>query len=99
MMELMVLEIAEFDVKPGSEDDFAAAYRTAVAHIEGIEGFRSARMTRGVERPTRFALLVEWETLEAHTVGFRESDAYPRWRELISPYFASAPTVAHSVDI
>ena len=95
----MVLEIAEFHIKPGSEDDFAAAYRKAVAQIESIEGFRSARMTGGIENPTRFALLVEWDTLQAHTVGFRESDAYPRWRELISPYFASVPTVAHSVDI
>jgi heme-degrading monooxygenase HmoA len=95
----MVLEIAEFTVRAGHEDEFAAAYRKAVALIEATEGFRSARMTRGIESPTRFVLLVEWDSVQAHTVGFRQSDRYPGWRELISPYFASDPHVEHFRDI
>lgn len=95
----MVLEIAEFTVRAGQEDEFAAAYREAVAQIKVTEGFRSVRMTRGVESPTRFVLLVEWDSVEAHTVGFRQSDRYPRWRELISPFFATDPHVEHFSDI
>ncbi|HEY1970013.1 MAG TPA: antibiotic biosynthesis monooxygenase [Pseudonocardia sp.] len=95
----MVLEIAEFSIQPGREDEFAAAYRAAIAQIEATDGFRSARMTQGIETPTRFVLLVEWDTLEAHTVGFRESDRYPKWRALISPFFAADPQVQHGTDV
>jgi heme-degrading monooxygenase HmoA len=95
----MVLEIADIAVLPGQEDAFTAAYREAVAQLRASAGFRSARMTRGVESPARFVLLVEWDDLEAHTVGFRESERYTRWRALIGPFFDGAPKVEHFTDV
>lgn len=95
----MVLELADIAVRPGQEDAFAAAYREAAAHLRASPGFRSARMTRGVESPARFVLLVEWDDLEAHTVGFRESDGFTRWRALIGPFFDGAPRVEHFTDV
>ena len=95
----MVLEIADFAILPGREDDFIAAVGEGVALLRATPGFRSARMTRGVESPSRFVLLVEWEDLEAHTVGFRESDRFPRWRALIGPFFDGAPHVEHVTDV
>jgi heme-degrading monooxygenase HmoA len=95
----MVLEIAELTIQAGREAEFAAAYHEAVKEIEATEGFRSARMTQGIETPTRFVLLVEWDTVEAHTEGFRNSDRYPRWRALISPFFAADPQVQHARDV
>ena len=71
----------------------------AVAQLHASPGFRSARMTRGVESPSRFVLLAEWDDLEAHTVGFRESERFTRWRELIGPFFDGAPRVEHVVDV
>jgi heme-degrading monooxygenase HmoA len=91
----MVLEIADFAVLPGKEEEFVAAYREAVALLAATPGFRSARMTRGIETTTRFVLLVEWDSVEAHTVGFRESADFSRWRELIGPYFDGPPHVEH----
>lgn len=95
----MVLEIAEFAIKPGSEDDFAAAYRQAVPLAAATPGFRNARLVRGIESPSTFVLLVEWDTLEAHTEGFRGSDRYPQWRALIGPFFAGDPKVQHTVEV
>ncbi|MDT7674231.1 MAG: hypothetical protein QOD82_2133 [Pseudonocardiales bacterium] len=95
----MVLEIAEFAIQPGREDDFAAAYREALPLAAATPGFRNARMVRGIESPSTFVLLVEWDTLEAHTKGFRESDRFPRWRELIGPFFAGDPRVQHATVI
>ena len=95
----MVLEIARFGVQPGLEDDFVAAYRLARELLTTTEGCRSARMTRGVESSSEFALLVEWNSVEAHIRGFRESDRFPRWRELIGPFFDGAPAVAHWTDV
>jgi heme-degrading monooxygenase HmoA len=95
----MVLEIADFDIRPGTEEQFAAAYLQAKDLLAATPGFVSARMTRGIETPSRFVLLVEWQSVEAHTVGFRESERFPRWRELIGPFFAGAPKVEHTVEV
>jgi heme-degrading monooxygenase HmoA len=95
----MVIELADIAVRAGEEDGFTGAYREAVAQLRASPGFRSARMTRGIESPTRFVLLVEWDDLEAHTVGFRESERFARWRALIGPFFDGAPRVEHFVDV
>jgi heme-degrading monooxygenase HmoA len=95
----MVLEIADFAVRPGTEDEFAAAYREAVAFVTRTPGFRTARMTRSIESPSRFVLLIEWDSVEAHTVGFRESDGFGEWRRLIGPYFDGPPHVEHFNDV
>ena len=95
----MVLELADFAILPGQEDDFISAYRTAVAVLRSSPGFRSARMTRGIESPARFVMLVEWDDLEAHTVGFRESDRFRQWRAAIGPFFDGLPRVEHFTDV
>ena len=97
-MDGMVLEIAELPIRPGREDEFTEAYREAVDLVAATDGFHSARLVRGVESPSVFVLLIEWESLEAHTRGFRESDRFARWRELLGPFFAGDPVVRHAVD-
>jgi heme-degrading monooxygenase HmoA len=95
----VVLEIADIAVLPGQEDEFVAAVREGLAYVAATPGFRSARMTRGVESPSRFVLLIEWDSLEAHTVGFRESENFPRWRGVVGPFFAGPPRVEHFADV
>jgi heme-degrading monooxygenase HmoA len=95
----MVLEIADFDIRPGAEEQFAAAYLEAKDLLAATPGFLSSRLTRGIESPSRFVLIVEWQSVEAHTVGFRESERFLRWRELVGPFFAGAPRVEHAVEV
>jgi heme-degrading monooxygenase HmoA len=95
----MVLEIADFAVQPGTEEQFIEAVREGVKFVSDTPGFREARLTRSAETPTRFVLLVEWDSIEAHTEGFRKSENYTRWRQLISPYFAGNPHVEHFDDV
>ncbi|MFY1637703.1 antibiotic biosynthesis monooxygenase family protein [Solwaraspora sp. WMMB335] len=95
----MVLEIALIDVQPGQEPDFTRAYAIGQELLATTPGCRSVRMTRGVETPTRFVLLVEWDSLAAHEDNFRASDRFDRWRALIGPYFATPPQVEHYVDV
>jgi heme-degrading monooxygenase HmoA len=90
----MVLEISE-----GAEDRFVTAYAEAVTNITGSPGCRGARLVRGVENPRRFVLLVEWDTLEAHTEGFRGSIAFERWRGAVGQFFAGPPHVEHAVPV
>ncbi|MER7331832.1 MULTISPECIES: antibiotic biosynthesis monooxygenase [unclassified Micromonospora] len=95
----MVLEVALIDVLPGHEDEFAAAYAKGHPVLAETPGCRSVRMTRGVESPSRFVLLVEWDSIEAHNDNFRATERFAQWRALISPYFANPPLVEHFVDV
>lgn len=94
----MVLEVALIDVTPGQEDAFTEAYGKARQLVADTPGFRTIRMTRGVETPTRFVLLVEWDDVAAHEV-FRASDRFPQWRAHIGPHFAGPPHVEHFTDV
>lgn len=91
----MIVERAIFTLKPGTAEDFTAAYGQARKLIEASKGCRKAAMHRGIENPDSFILLVEWDTLEDHMVGFRESPAFTEWRALLGPYFANPPAVEH----
>lgn len=91
----MVIEIAEFTVNSDSAEDFPAAFETASAHIAEAAGFRSAQLTRSVESPQRFVLMVQWESLTDHTEGFRNSQAFTRWRAIVGPFFVEPPRVTH----
>jgi quinol monooxygenase YgiN len=97
--EPMVLEVAVIEVAPGAEEDFAAAYRGIREVLTSTPGCRSARMTRGVESRSRFVLLVEWDSVQAHEQQFRATDRFTRWRAAIGPFFAAPPDVQHVEDI
>jgi heme-degrading monooxygenase HmoA len=95
----MVLEVASIHVQQGSEEAFASAYREAREIVTRTPGCISIRMTRGVESPSRFVLLVEWDTVEAHEQNFRGTDRFTAWRAAIGPFFAEPPHVEHFTDI
>lgn len=95
----MVLEVALIDVTPGQEDAFAAAYAQGHSVLVGTPGCRSVRMTRGIESPSRFVLLVEWDSVAAHEENFRATDRFTTWRSLIGPFFAAPPVVEHFTDL
>ena len=94
----MVTELADIRVTEGAEDAFLAAYEQAVEQLASSDGLRSIRMTRSIETPTRFVLLVEWDSVEAHQ-GFRQSERFAEWRRLIGPHFATTPQVEHLRDV
>lgn len=93
----MVLEVALIDTTDA--DGFIAAYRRARELVAATPGFRTIRLVRGIESPDRLVLLVEWDTLEAHTVNFRESERFAGWRAEIGPWFAEPPRVEHFADV
>jgi heme-degrading monooxygenase HmoA len=95
----MVLEVALIDVVAGLEDEFAAAYAKGHEVLAGTPGCRSVRMTRGIESPGRFVLLVEWDSVAAHEDNFRATDRFTTWRSLIGPFFAGPPVVEHFTDV
>ncbi|TNC73702.1 antibiotic biosynthesis monooxygenase family protein [Rubellimicrobium roseum] len=94
----MILETAELTVTPGHEAQFEAAVREAIPLFLASRGCRGVRLHRVIETPGLYRLLVDWATLEDHTVHFRGSEAFTQWRALVSPHFAAPPSVTHSEE-
>ena len=91
----MILEIAILDVVQGQGPHFEAAFAEAEPLIMGMSGYRGHELRRCVETASRYLLLVHWDSLEDHTVGFRGSELFRQWRTLIGPHFDGAPVVEH----
>jgi heme-degrading monooxygenase HmoA len=90
-----VLEAAPLQVRPGQEAAFEAAFRQAQRIIAAMPGYRSHELQRCIERPGDYLLLVRWDTLEAHEVGFRQSPQYQDWKRLLHHFYDPFPTVSH----
>ncbi len=92
----MILELADIRIAPGQQAAFDEAIQrgltTVIANSKGFQGFK---VNKGLENPERYILQIFWETLEDHTVGFRESPAFAQWRAIVGPFFASPPVVEH----
>ena len=91
----MILEAAMLLVKPGQERAFEAAFRQASPIIASMPGYRGHELQRCIEADSKYLLLVRWETLEDHTVGFRGSPEYQEWRRLLHHFYGPFPTVEH----
>jgi heme-degrading monooxygenase HmoA len=91
----MILEHALLQVKPGLETDFEQAMRAALPLIAASEGFIRLSVRACLETKSRYLLLVEWETLEAHRQGFRGSERYAEWKRCLHHFYEPFPLVEH----
>lgn len=92
----MILEVADIDIQPGRWDEFdREIVRGVTTVIANAKGFIGYKVLKGIESPTRYLLQIEWETLENHTVDFRESEAFGDWRAIVGGFFARPPIVEH----
>jgi|NGEPerStandDraft_6_1074524.scaffolds.fasta_scaffold111878_2 heme-degrading monooxygenase HmoA len=92
----MVLEFADIRIHAGRNAEFEAAIQRGLETvISRSGGYRAHRVTRGIESPDRYMLMIWWETLEDHTVGFRGSPLFAEWRAIVGPFFAAPPAVEH----
>ncbi len=92
----MIKEFAQVEVLPGKDGEFVAAVNLAVAKVlSTARGFIAFEIYKSVERENVYMFDIQWATLVDHTIGFRESDLFPKWRAIIGPFFASPPQVEH----
>ena len=95
----MILEVAMLDVIPGQESAFERAFAEASSIISSMPGYGSHELQRCIENESRYVLLVRWETLEHHTVGFRQSPQYQEWKRLLHHFYDPFPTVEHFASV
>lgn len=92
----MILELADIRIHPGQQAAFDAAIQRGIAQvISKAKGFQGYKVNKGIESPERYLLQIFWDTLENHTIDFRESPAFADWRAIVGPFFAGPPTVEH----
>ncbi|MFN8412099.1 MAG: antibiotic biosynthesis monooxygenase [Anaerolineales bacterium] len=91
----MILEVAILDVISGEEREFEEAFVNASSLIASMKGYGSHQLQHCIEKQNRYILLVQWETLEAHTVGFRGSSEYQEWKKLLHHFYDPFPVVEH----
>jgi heme-degrading monooxygenase HmoA len=92
----VILEIADIRIAPGQNAAFEEAIQRGLATvISQAQGFKGAKVNRGIESPERYVLQIFWATLEDHTVAFRQGPLFPQWRAIVGPFFAAPPVVEH----
>jgi heme-degrading monooxygenase HmoA len=91
----LITEHAMLEVKPDQHAAFEAAMKQAVPLIAASEGFLGIEVLPCIETPGRYLLLVKWESVEAHEVGFRGSDRYQQWKALLHGFYEPFPVVQH----
>src|SRR5437867_8423690 len=92
----MILELADIRIRPGTQHEFDAAIQRGVEQvISKSKGFSGYKVNKGIESPERYVLMIFWDTLENHTVDFREGPLFAQWRAIVGPYFAAPPAVEH----
>jgi len=91
----MILEAAILDVITGKEQEFESAFEKASPLIASMDGYISQQLQHCMETSYRYLLLVQWKTLEAHTVGFRGSEEFQEWKKLLHHFYDPFPVVQH----
>ena len=92
----MILEIADIRIQPGQQAAFEEAIQRGIATVASkAQGFQGFKVNKCIETPERYVLQIFWDTLEDHTVAFRQGPLFTQWRAIVGPFFAAPPLVEH----
>ncbi len=91
----MILEVAILNVIQGREKQFEEDFKIAGKYISSINGYVQHSLKKCIEQESKYILLVSWEKIEDHTIGFRQSKQYLEWKNLLHNYYDPFPTVEH----
>jgi heme-degrading monooxygenase HmoA len=91
----VILEVAPLRITAGQSEAFEDAFREAQDIISSMPGYISHELHRCLERSNEYVLLVRWDSVESHQVGFRRSPEYQQWKALLHHFYDPFPTVLH----
>ena len=93
----MILEVATLQIKVGLSEAFEANFKKAEKIISSMNGYISHQLKKCIEQDDKYILLVNWETIEDHEIGFRKSEEYQEWKALLHHFYDPFPTVEHYI--
>jgi heme-degrading monooxygenase HmoA len=91
----MILEVAMLQVRLGQEAEFESAFGTAQKIISSMPGYIAHELQRCIEVNGKYILLVRWQSIEDHEIGFRQSPQYQEWKRLLHHFYDPFPVVEH----
>lgn len=91
----MILEVAILNVKQNLQNEFEKDFALASQYISSIKGYMGHTLRKCIEHKNQYILLVDWEDIESHEIGFRKSQVYLKWKELLHDYYNPFPTIEH----
>ncbi len=91
----MILEVAILNIFPDKTIEFEASFEISQSIISSMKGYRGHQLQKCLETSGRYILLVNWEKLEDHTIGFRESPEYQQWKDQLHHFYFPFPVVEH----
>jgi heme-degrading monooxygenase HmoA len=91
----MILEVATLNIKPELASEFESTFKSAATIIAAMPGYLSHELQRCIEVKHQYILLVRWQTLTDHTIGFRQSPQYQEWRSHLHHFYDPFPVVEH----
>lgn len=91
----MILEVAILNIKKGLSEEFEVNFEKAKGIIASMDGYISHELKKCIEKEDQYILLVNWETLKDHEVGFRQSPEYQEWKKLLHHFYEPFPVVEH----
>ena len=91
----MILEVAILNIKEGLSADFETNFQKAEIIISSMKGYISHQLKKSIEEDDKYILLVNWETIEDHEIGFRQSEQYQEWKALLHHFYEPFPVVEH----
>lgn len=95
----MLFEMAHISLKPGTNKEFEAGVQKALEIFKRAKGCNNVELLQEVEDPLNYVLKIQWQTLENHTVDFRESEDFQKWRSIVGEFFAKPPHVVHTQTV
>ncbi len=95
----MILEVAILNIKEGLSDAFEINFKKAESVISSMKGYISHQLKKCIEQEDKYVLLVNWETIEDHEIGFRQSEKYQEWKALLHHFYEPFPVVEHYISI
>jgi heme-degrading monooxygenase HmoA len=94
-IKLMIVEVAILTIKQGQKTMFQEAFKKAEPILSSMDGYISHSLQTCIEKDHQYILLVKWETIEDHTIGFRKSTKYQEWKKLLHHFYDPFPEVLH----
>lgn len=91
----MILEVAILNIKQGLSEAFEINFIKAEKIISSMKGYVSHELKKCIEQDDKYILLVNWETIEDHEIGFRKSEEYQEWKALLHHFYEPFPIVEH----
>lgn len=91
----MILEVAILNIKEGLSEAFETSFQKAETIISSMNGYISHQLKKCIEEEYKYILLVNWETIEDHEIGFRQSEQYQEWKALLHHFYEPFPIVEH----